>query len=68
MIFTEPIENTTQSGPDGQPTAEDTDKMGRNGARLLENPTYAAGVLRQDDSGTFCCLFLFTTKKLEYQL
>eukprot|EP00058_Branchiostoma_floridae_P015456 XP_002600944.1 hypothetical protein BRAFLDRAFT_79134 [Branchiostoma floridae] len=45
----EPIENTTQSGHDGQPTAEDTDKMGRNGARLMDSPMYVAGVLPQDD-------------------
>eukprot|EP00058_Branchiostoma_floridae_P015449 XP_002600937.1 hypothetical protein BRAFLDRAFT_79127 [Branchiostoma floridae] len=45
----DPRQARQQRGHGGQPTAEDTDKMGRNGARLLENPMYAAGVLRQDE-------------------
>eukprot|EP00058_Branchiostoma_floridae_P015451 XP_002600939.1 hypothetical protein BRAFLDRAFT_79129 [Branchiostoma floridae] len=46
-----PGQASHQSGHDGQPTAEDTDRLDRNGARILENPMYAAGALRQDDGG-----------------
>ena len=46
------------SQPSGQSTAdlEDTDRTDRTNACLLENPMYAAGVIQQDDGGTFCCL------------
>ncbi|XP_078603188.1 uncharacterized protein LOC144877159 [Branchiostoma floridae x Branchiostoma japonicum] len=46
-----PRQASQQRGHGGRSTAEDTDKMGRNGARLLENPMYAAGVLPQDNGG-----------------
>ncbi|XP_035682786.1 uncharacterized protein LOC118420179 [Branchiostoma floridae] len=50
--ITNPRQASQQRGHGGQSTAEDTDEMGRNGARLLENPMYAVGVLQQDDGGS----------------
>eukprot|EP00058_Branchiostoma_floridae_P007194 XP_002592682.1 hypothetical protein BRAFLDRAFT_67120 [Branchiostoma floridae] len=59
--ITNPRQASQQSGHGGQPTAEDTDKTGRNGAGLLENPMYVSGVLRQDDGDDIdaadCCVF-----------
>eukprot|EP00058_Branchiostoma_floridae_P004421 XP_002589909.1 hypothetical protein BRAFLDRAFT_81963 [Branchiostoma floridae] len=46
-----PRQASHQRGHGGRSTAEDTNKIGRNGARMLENPMYVAGVLPQDNGG-----------------